>query len=236
MLPDAVIENDQLTFFKCREYLKNLNDYINNQSENENDEFTSPPLDCKYYSIDDFVESKFKPDKTTSIFHVNIHSIEKHIDELRSYLLLADFQFDVLAISESKLQTNVDPKVDITISGYHYPLNSPTKATKGGVLLYINENILFKPRPDLQKVMSEAKFLESNFVELINHKGKNYVVGVIYRHPTGNPVDFIESNLKPLLEDKLSKDIINKNVYLAGDFNFDLTNISHRETSDFLTL
>ena len=99
VLPDAVIENDQLTFLKCKEYLKNLNDYIS--SHNESDDFSSPPIDCKYYSIDDFVKSKFNPDKTTSIFHVNIHSIEKHIDELRTYLLLSDFQFDVLAISES---------------------------------------------------------------------------------------------------------------------------------------
>ena len=83
--------------------------------------------------------------------------------------------------------------------------------------------------------MMEEKYLESNFVEIINSKGKNDVVGVIYRHPTGNPIDFIESSLKSLLNDKLSKDIINKNVYLVGDFNFDLTNISNQETSDFLT-
>ena len=230
-LPDAVIDNDQLTFLRCKEYLTNLNDYISTQ--NESDEFSSPPVDCKYYSMDDFVESKFNPSKTTSLFHINIHSIEKHIDELRSYLLLGDYQFDVLAISESKLQTNVQPKVDININGYHSPLNSPTNATKGCVLLYIKENLIFKPRPDLEKVMTVGNYLESNCVEIINAKGRNDVIGVIYRHPTGNPVDFIESNLKTLLDDKLSKDIINKNVYLAGDFNFDLTNMSHQETSDF---
>ena len=153
VLPDAVIENDQLTFLKCTEYLKNLNDYIN--SHNESDDFSSPPTDCKYYSIDDFVKSKFNPNTTTSIFHINIHSIEKHIDELRTYLLLSDFQFDVLAISESKLQTNIQPKVDITIEGYHSPLNSHTMTTKGGVLLHIKENIIFKLRPDLEKAMTE---------------------------------------------------------------------------------
>ena len=158
VLPDTVTDNDQLTFLKCKEYLNNLNDYINTQ--NESDEFSSPPVDCKYYSIDDFVETKFNPGKSTSIFHINIHSIEKHIEELRSYLLLCDFKFDVLAISESKLQTNVQPKVDITIEGYHSPLNSPTKATKGGVLLYIKDNIIFKPRPDLEKVMTVEKYLE----------------------------------------------------------------------------
>ncbi len=232
VLPDTVIDNDQLAFLKCKDYLNKLNQYVSD-TQNENDEFSSAPVDCKYYTIDDFAESKFNSKKTTSIFHINIHSIEKHIDELRSYLLLGNFQFDVLAISESKLQIDAQPKVDITIAGYHYPLNSPTKATKGGVLLYIKENLLFKPRPDLQKVMTDEKYLESNFVEIIHPKCKNDVVGVIYRHPTGNPVDFLESHLKPLLDEKLSMDIINKNVYIAGDFNFDLTNISHQETSDF---
>jgi exonuclease III len=232
LLPIEVMENDQLSFLKCHEYINNLNEYVSS-TQKENDEFSSPPIDCKYYTINEFIKTKFNPQKTTSIFHINIHSIEKHIDELRTYLLLGGFHFDILAISESKLQTNVQPKIDITINGYHHPLSSPTKATKGGVLLYIKENLLFKPRPDLTKSMTEAKKLESNFVEIINPKSKNDVVGVIYRHPTSNPVDFTESYLKPLLEDKLSKDILNKNVYLAGDFNFDLTNISHQDTSDF---
>jgi hypothetical protein len=133
VLFDEVMDNDQLSFLKCHEYINNLNEYLcSTQNCVEDNEFSSPPVDCKYYTIEDFVDSKFNPKKTKSIFHINIHSIEKHIDELRSYLLLTDFQFDILAISESKLQFNAPPKVDITIDGYHYPRNSPTKATKGG--------------------------------------------------------------------------------------------------------
>ena len=81
--------------------------------------------------------------------HINIHSIEKRIDELRHYFMLIDFQFDVLAISESKLQTCTQLTVDVTINVNHYPLSTPSKATTDGVLLYIKENLVFKPRPDL---------------------------------------------------------------------------------------
>ena len=63
--------------------------------------------------------------------------------------MMIEFQFDVLAISESKLQAGYQPKLDITINGYHYLLSTPSYATKGGVLLYIKENLIFKPRPDL---------------------------------------------------------------------------------------
>ena len=59
-------------------------------------------------------------------------------------------------------------------------------ATKGGVLLYINENLLFKPKPDLHIYADKA--IESHFVEIINTKGKNSVVGVIYRHYTSNQI------------------------------------------------
>ena len=89
--------------------------------------------------------------------------------------MLIDFQFDALAISESKLKTGTQPKVDITIDGYHYPLSTPSEATKGGVLLYIKENLIFKPRPDLHIYADTT--IESNFAEIINPNGKIVLMG-----------------------------------------------------------
>ena len=154
-----------------------MNSYIaNSNSQNDNeDQNYLPPIDCKYYSVDDITDAKFKSNKVTSSFHINIHSIEKHIEELRNYFMLIDFQFDSLAISESKLQTGTQPKVDITINGYHYPFSTPSKATKGGVLLYIKETLIFKPRPDLH--IYADKTIESHFAEIINRNGKNSVIG-----------------------------------------------------------
>ena len=39
-----------------------------------------------------------------------------------------------------------------------------------------------------------------------------------------------------MVQDKLSKYIINKKVYISGDFNFDLTKIDSEETSDFFDM
>ena len=36
-----------------------------------------------------------------------------------------------------------------------------------------------------------------------------------------------------MVQDKLSKYIINKKVYITGDFNFDLTKLDSEETSSF---
>ena len=51
--------------------------------------------------------------------HLNIHSIQLNIEELRTFLRALDYMFDIIAISESKLKDN--PKVDITLKGYHPP-------------------------------------------------------------------------------------------------------------------
>ena len=236
ILSDKVLDDGELRFVQCQNYIKQLNHYISHsfsQIETDN-EFSSPPIDCKFYTLDDFTNAKFNPNKNLSIFHINIHSIERHLEELKSYLTLINFEFDIITISESKIMINTLPQIDIEIDGYQTPLSTPTEATKGGVLLYVHKKHVYKPKPDL-KIYSK-KLLESHFIELINQNGKNSIVGIIYRHPSMNPVDFNETYLKPLLQDKLSKELINKNVYIAGDFNFDLLKVSSPETSNFFDL
>ena len=70
------------------------------------------------------------------------------------------------------------------------------------------------------------------FIEIINPKSANCVVGTIYRHPSMSGEDFNNDYLK-VLTHKLNKEN-EKNIYLAGDFNFDLLKVSSDSpTSDF---
>ena len=108
-----------------------------------------PTIDCKYYSIDEFSSANFSPTRTFSILHYNIHSIELHIEDFRVALEMLDFAFDIICISESKIIKDYDPKVDINIEGYKTPVSTPTESTKGGVLIYVNRSLNFKPRNDL---------------------------------------------------------------------------------------
>ena len=59
-----------------------------------------------------------------TIFHLHIHSIELHIDELRMIL-------KTLIFPESKINKGIDAKTDISINGYQPPLNTETESTKG---------------------------------------------------------------------------------------------------------
>ena len=61
---------------------------------------------------------------------------------------MLEFKFDIICLSESKIQKDCDPKIDINIDGYQYPVGTP-ESTKGGVLIYVKYDINFKPRNDL---------------------------------------------------------------------------------------
>ena len=197
--------------------------------DNDDNDSDASPVDCKYYTIDTFTKQKFNSKKHFSIFHLNIHSIDLHINELQAIISKFDkLKFDFICITESKIQTGMVPKSDISINGYQPPESMPTDASKGGVLIYAKEGISYKPRIDLN--MHKSKELESIFIEVINEKAKNEIIGTIYRHPCMDPTEFTDDFMKPL-NDKLSKE--NKHVYISGDYNFDLLNTSHTETFEF---
>ena len=50
-----------------------------------------------------------------SILHLNIHSIERHIEELKVVLELLDFRFDILCFLESKIVDGKTPRINITL-------------------------------------------------------------------------------------------------------------------------
>ena len=155
--------------------------------------------------------NSFNSDKSFSVLHMNIHSVQLHIEEFRIILKILDFQFDFICLSESKIQKGFEPKTDINIDGYQPPFGVPTEATKGGVLLYAKIGINAIPRNDLDNIMYKPKELESVFVEVIDSKDKNSIVGVIYRHPCMDENIFNEDYIKVFKEKNASD---NKKYYI----------------------
>ena len=194
-----------------------INRSIGTESKYDYDDENPDPIDCKYYSVDEHNNKKFNSYKHFSVLHLNIHSLQFHIEELRIALLTLNLKFDFICITETKLIKNKDPTVDLTIEGYQDPVGMPTEAQKGGVCIYTKVGIDWKPRNDLN--IYKSKELESFFIEVINSSSKNSIIGTIYRHPCMCKTSFIEDFMEPL-NDKLSKE--NKKIFLAGDFNFDL--------------
>ena len=74
--------------------------------------------------------------------------------------------------------------------------------------------------------------MESTFIEIVNPKKSNIIVGVIYRHPSMDLNDFNCNYLNQLLEN-ISKE--KKSIFLLGDFNVNLLNYNeHNQTNEFL--
>ena len=99
-------------------------------------EFFSNSTQSKYYSPTEFLTSKI-PKTCFSLFHLNIASLELHIDDLKSVLSILDFDFDVIGISESRIKTEV-PIANMDIPGYKYD-HTPTNTSTGGTLIYVKK-------------------------------------------------------------------------------------------------
>jgi len=65
-------------------------------------------------------------------------------------------------------------------------------------MIYISDRLEYKLRKDLE--IYEKKKVESTFVEIINSKGKNVIIGCIYKHHNISDKEF-----NMLLEAKLAK-------------------------------
>ena len=76
--------------------------------------------------------------------------------------------FDVLAISETKLYKGIQPTKDISIPSYQYE-QTPTEANKGGTLLYNSDKINYKPRKALE--IYEPIFQQFRSSRFLNQEG-----------------------------------------------------------------
>ena len=212
-------------FDKLNQEIEEYNTRVINE-DNESD--YNHPITCNYYDVEEFIACKFNSSKNFSIMHLNIHSIQLHIDELKHFLDMLDHTFDIITISESKLK--FDPTVNIEIPGYKISCTTKTEAEKGGTMIYIAEGINFKHRKDLE--IYQSKELESFFIEIINPKESNDIIGVINRHPNMDTTQFTDNKFNDLLVTLAQER--NKKVYITGDFNFDLLKITtHTATSNF---
>ena len=74
--------------------------------------------------------------------------------------------------------------------------------------------------------------VESTFIEILNKKQKNMVIGCVYKHPKHEIGDFTNNYITSLL-DKLSNE--NKDIMIMGDFNINLMNYNDdKNTGNFL--
>ena len=118
-------------------------------------------IQSKYYSPTEFLTSKI-PKNCFSFFHLNIASLECHIDDLKSVLSILDFDFDVIGISESRIKNDV-PIANLDIPGYKYE-HTPTNTSTGGTLIFVKNCFNYEKR--LEYCNSVDGIAESVFIDI----------------------------------------------------------------------
>ena len=114
------------------------------------------------------------------MIHLNIASIQLHIDELRSLLQIINNPFDIIAITETRLHEQ-NTLVDLSIEGYDFHHNE-THTQNGGAAIYIKSCYDYEVLNNFN--VSLDNICETLFIEIKSKKQKNLVVGCIYRHHT----------------------------------------------------
>ena len=125
-----------------------INNWVNELNLTDDDEnFDNNNINCNYININEFKDLKRNSNESFSILHLNIHSLQLHIDELRTFLNMLNFKFDIIALCETKLQN--EPSANVFIESYNIPIITYTETNKGRVCIYVADNLNFKLRNDL---------------------------------------------------------------------------------------
>lgn len=201
-----------------------LRDYLHESDFNENP-INLLSIDSPYLDIEE-IPGKFPLHDNNYLYqalHLNIHSVPEKIDQLKN--MLHQFQnikieFDFILLCETFLKDNT--KNLYNIPGYTLVCKNRQVLAKGGVAIYVRDNIPFKIREDLS-VFHEGEF-ETIFIETTgaNHRT---IVGEIYRIPNTSETASIERF--EVLLNRLQQ--TGSNVIIGTDQNFDYLKISSRD-------
>ena len=186
-----------------------VNQFNNPTPENSNNPEKNST--SKYYDIEEMhnIEIPHK-NKSLSLFHINACSLNKNFDDLQHLLSCTKKNFDIIAISETRITKQVSLLNNLNLNNYSFEF-TPTETSAGGTLLYTANHLSYKCQNDLN--IYKKNELESTFIEIANPKKSNIIVGVIYRHPSMDLTDFNCNYLNKLLEN-ISKE--QKSVFLLG--------------------
>ena len=144
----------------------------------DKDDFVSNTISSKYYSSIEFKQTKFNKNHL-SMAHINIASLQLHIEELKSLLVILDKPLDIIAITETRLHSQENPPIDISIPGYNF-YHTETHTQNGGAGVYIKSTMECTVNKELS--ISLDDICESIFIEIKIKNRKNILLGGIYHH------------------------------------------------------
>ena len=138
--------------------------------------------------------------------HYNIQSLLQKVDIL--YTGLRDF--DIIGFTETWLNNSI-PSTDLLFNGFHQPIRKDRSDSHGGVAIYVNENISFKRRHDLEFYIMLNVYGLKYFSQPISQN----LFGVFYRPPSADRLytNAIGESIGLARETRIH------DIFITGDFN-----------------
>ena len=191
---------------------------------------------CKYVTVGKYnnLDSDSATNDKLKLLHVNIRSLTKHITELDN-LILNDFDNppDIICVSETKLNSSsnsvdVDNLDLVQLPGYSL-IHNPSTTNAGGSGIFLSHSHTLNERSDLN-IQIEGE-CEASFLEIDSKKGKNIIIGSLYRHPHDNFEEFFKAFSKVIEK-------VNKRYWLIilGDLNINIMDYSCSNTKAYKNL
>ena len=187
-------------------------------------------LDFHYFTPDSF-NTKLNNDGNKidfSLFHMNIHSLNKNGDELRQFLSTVNHDFDVPVLSEI-WSCNINHFSNL-IQGYNFYYDLPDSSNVGGVGIYVRSTLSHNI-VDMYKISRSHDCRVENIWMEVTKGCSKYIIGEIYRHPGHKISEFMQTF------DSVLSQISNCKLpcFIAGDINIDLKKFqSHTDTKAYL--
>lgn len=142
-----------------------------------------------------------------SVLHTNIRSIRNKLNYIKDEFL----DYDILCFTETHLDANISTDESLLIHNYDSPYRKDRTNHGGGLLVYINSNLVHERVNELEQFWDECIWFK------IKQKSNMYLIGLFYSPKTSdrNFFERLNQNLEKAME-------LTKNVIVLGDLNEDL--------------
>ena len=209
-------------------FQNHINCRFSDADENELD-MTNILTPCEYYELENLNPNNL--DILQSTIHINIHSLPAKHEQLQTIirrLSNINVHIEFILLCETFLNNNNQHLYQI--EGYKLETRNRGTNSKGGVAIFIRNDIPYKRRNDIE-INVDGEF-ESIFLETTGQKSKT-IVGEIHRIPNTPEIEALNhyEHVLNKLQTETAK------IILGSDMNFDLLKIEkHRNTCALLDI
>ena len=157
---------------------------------------------------------KLKNPRKIAIGHLNINSIRNKFTAIKEDI---DNNLDILIFSETKLGDSF-PTGNFLIPGYKQPYRLDISESKGGILVFIRDDIPSRPLRNF-KLPKDIQILPIE----INLRKQKWLLLPFYRPPPTSEIETQKTRFLDTLSDTINHYKTYDNLILIGDINLETT-------------